>query len=146
MIFWDASAIIPLCINEPQTKVVKNILKKDGSMAAWWGSVVECHSAFARLRRDGFLKHKEEDQVRNLLAILSEAWTEIEPSEDIRDIASRLLLLHPLRAADSLQLAAALVCAGKTPKGHYFACLDRRLRDAARKEGFTVMPAETGAE
>lgn len=142
MIFWDASAIIPLCINEPQTKVVKNILKKDGSMAVWWGSVVECHSAFARLRRDSFLKHKEEDQVRSLIAILSEAWTEIEPSEDIRDIASRLLLLHPLRAADSLQLAAALVWTGKSPKGYNFACLDRRLRDAARKEGFTVIPAE----
>lgn len=142
MIFWDASAIIPLCIDEPQAKIVKAILKKDGSMAVWWGSIVECRSAFARLRRDGFLKHKEEDQVRHLLATLAEAWTEIEPSEDIRDIASRLLLLHPLRAADSLQLAAALVWTGKTPKGHHFACLDRRLRDAARKEGFTVIPPD----
>lgn len=142
MIFWDSSAIIPLCIDEPHSKTVKNAAKRDSVMAVWWGSIVECQSAFARLRRDSFLSITEEDQVRNLLTMLTEAWTEIEPSEDIRDIAARLLLLHPLRAADSLQLAAALVWAGKTPKGHHFACLDRRLREAARKEGFVLLPAE----
>lgn len=140
MIFWDTSAIIPLCVNEPQSKAVKGILKKDSSMAVWWGSIVECHSAVARLRRDEVLKQSEEDQVRHLLAILANAWTEIDPSGDIRDLASRLLLLHPLRAADSLQLAAAIVWAGKTPRGHLLVCLDNRLRGAARKEGFALMP------
>ncbi len=144
MIFWDSSAIIPLCIDEPQSKVIKDILKKDASMAVWWSSIVECHSAFARLRRDKVLKHSEEDQVRRLLSILADAWTEIDPSEDIRNQASRLLLLHPLRAVDSLQLAAALAWAGKTPTGNGFVCLDGRLRDAARKEGFTLMPSESG--
>ena len=109
MIFWDASAIIPLCIDEPHTKDVKGILRKDSSMAVWWGSIVECHSAFARLRRDGVLRDKDEDHVRQLLSILAGTWTEIDPSEDIRNLASRILLVHPLRAADSLQLAAALV-------------------------------------
>lgn len=110
-------------------------------MTAGWGSVVEYHSAFARLRRDNALKHPEEDRVRDILAILANAWTEVEPSGDIRDIASRLLLTHPLRAADSLQLAAALVWANKIPKGNYLVCLDHRLRDAARKEGFILMPS-----
>ena len=141
MIFWDASAIIPLCIDEPQSKGIKSILKKDSSMAVWWGSLVECHSAFARLRRDQVLTHSEEDQVRYLLSILADTWTELTPGEDIRNTASRLLLSHPLRAADSLQLAAALLWANKTPKGHRFACLDGRLRDAARKEGFVLMPS-----
>lgn len=141
MIFWDASAIIPLCIDEVESRSVKGILKKDRSMAVWWGSIIECHSAFARLRRDKVLKHSEEDQVKHLLSLLADAWTEIDPSEDIRNLASRLLMIHPLRAADSLQLAAALVWAGKTPKGHHFVCLDSRLRDAARKEGFILMPS-----
>lgn len=141
MVFWDASAIVPRCIDGSQIKVVKGILKKDSSMTAGWGSVVEYHSAFARLRRDNALKHPEEDRVRDILAILANAWTEVEPSGDIRDIASRLLLTHPLRAADSLQLAAALVWANKIPKGNYLVCLDHRLRDAARKEGFILMPS-----
>jgi uncharacterized protein len=142
MIFWDASAIIPLCIEEPHSKAVIGIMDDDSAIAAWWGSLVECLSAFARLRRESALTPKEEDQVRQLLTTLAETWTEIKPSRDIRDMAARILLLHPLSAADSLQLAAALVWAGKNPKGQRFACLDRRLREAARKEGFVIAPAE----
>jgi hypothetical protein len=51
-----------------------------------------------------------------------------------------LLSLLPLRAADSLQLAAAIVWADKKPKGHHFVCCDNRLREAAKKEGFSVLP------
>ncbi|PIV67417.1 MAG: hypothetical protein COS10_01165 [Nitrospirae bacterium CG01_land_8_20_14_3_00_44_22] len=142
MKFWDASAIIPLCIDEPQTKILQDIAKKDNAIVVWWGSLVECYSAFAHLRRDGALKFEEEDQLRGILASLSDTWTEIEPSEDIRDITGRLLLNHPLRAADSLQLAAAIVWADKKPGGHYFVCLDFRLREAARKEGFSVLPTK----
>lgn len=142
MMFWDSSAIIPLCIDEPKTKIIQHIIKEDGAIAVWWGSLIECYSAFARLRREDLLKPGEEDQIRHLLTILSHAWTEIEPSEDIRDIAGRLLMTHPLQAADSLQLSAALIWAGKKAKGHHFVCLDLRLRDAARKEGFTLLPSE----
>ena len=142
MMFWDSSAIIPLCVDEPRTKVIKDIVKKDDSMVAWWGSPVECLSAFARLRRDNFLNASEEDRVRQLIHMLSTSWTQIEPSQDIRDMAGRLLRLHPLRAADSLQLAAALIWAEKNPKGHHFVCLDNRLREAARNEGFTLLPSE----
>lgn len=142
MMFWDASAIIPLCINEPQTKFVRAFVQEDEAIVAWWGSLVECYSAFSRLRREGFLDASGEDQIRQLIGILSDTWIEIEPGEEVRDIAGRLLMNHPLRAADSLQLAAALVWVGKTPRGDKFICLDRRLREAARKEGFTLLPVE----
>ena len=111
-------------------------------MVAWWGTVVECYSAFARLHREGVLNSHSEEDVRRLLTLLSESWTEIEPGMDIRDIAGRLLLMHPLRAADSLQLAAALLWANKSPRGHHFVCLDGRLREAARKEGFKLLPTD----
>ena len=141
MMFWDSSAIIPLCIDEPKTKIVQHIIREDSAITVWWGSLIECYSAFARLRREGFLKSREEDQIRYMLTILSNIWTEIEPSEDIRDIAGRLLMTHPLQAADSLQLSAALIWAGKKAKGHHFVCLDLRLRAAARKEGFILLPS-----
>ena len=140
MKFWDASAIIPLCIEEPRTRAVQDVAKKDGSFVVWWGSIVECYSAFSRLRRDGTITRDEDAQVRAVLSSLSEAWTEIEPSDDIRDLTQRLLRNHPLRAADALQLAAAIIWTDKTPKGHHFVCLDTRLRDAASSEGFTVLP------
>lgn len=142
MMFWDSSAIIPLCIDEPQTKAVQQLLRKDTAIAVWWGSVIECYSAFAHLRREGFLKSEEEDQMRHLLSLLSDSWTEIEPSGDIRDIAGRLPMIHPLHSADAMQLATALVWAEKRPKGHQFVCFDLRLRDAARKEGFALLPTQ----
>lgn len=140
MKFWDASAIIPLCIEEQKTPLVYDIAKKDGAIVVWWGSIVECYSVFGRLRRDGFLKPAQEAQLFAVLSALIAAWTEIEPSDDVRDITRRLLQSHPLQAADSLQLAAAIVWADKTPKGHQFVCFDLRLRDAAATEGFTILP------
>jgi len=54
--------------------------------------------------------------------------------------AKRLLAVHPIRAADALQLAAALTAVYDDPAGWEFVCLDERLGDAARREGFTVVP------
>jgi len=142
MRFWDTSAIIPLCIEEQETRSIQNIIKKDGMIVVWWGSIVECYSAFGRLRRDGFLKPQEEAQALAVLSQLAGVWTEIEPSDEIRDITRRLFQNYPLRAADSLQLAAAIVWAEKTPRGQEFVCLDTRLRDSAQKEGFKILPAQ----
>jgi len=140
MKFWDSSAIVPLCIDEEQTEAVRNIAKSDGALVAWWGSIVEAYSALARLKRDKILSSEDEAEALAVLSELANAWTEIEPSDDIREITRRLLQNYPLRAADSLQLAAAVVWSDKTPKGHHFVCLDARLREAAVKEGFTILP------
>ena len=142
MKFWDASAVIPLCVDEEQTPIIQDIAKKDGSLIVWWGSLIESYSAFARLRRDKAVSPDDEAVGLTVLSELAEAWTEIEPSDDIREITRRLLQNYPLRAADSLQLAAALVWCDKTPKAHHFVCLDTRLREAAAREGFTVLPAK----
>jgi len=62
MMFWDSSAIIPLCIDEPQTKTTRQIVRKDSAVAVWWGSFIECCSAFASCgaRDSSNLKRKTE--------------------------------------------------------------------------------------
>ncbi len=67
-------------------------------------------------------------------------WSEVLPGERIRQRAERLLLTHPLRAADAFQLAAALIWAEETPQGLEVVCLDQNLREAALKEDFTLLP------
>jgi predicted nucleic acid-binding protein len=109
-------------------------------MIVWWATHVECCSAFARLRREGHLSTDNEIATIELLSSLRNSWSEILSSNDLRDIACRMLLKHPLRSADALQLASALVWAGDKPHHLRFICLDERLRDAARQEGFTVIP------
>jgi uncharacterized protein len=115
MRFWDASALIPLCLQEQQTSLLKKFAQEDEAIVAWWGSAVECLSALARLRREDVLSPAEEEQAQTVLRALMTAWTEVEPSGFIREQAGRVLRLHPLRAADALQLAAALVwCQGRS--------------------------------
>jgi uncharacterized protein len=146
VIFWDSSAIIPLCVDEPMSASARAIHEHDRAMAAWWATPVECRSSFARLERESGLEAAALRQTVASLEDLARAWLEILPSEKIRDTATRLLAVHPLRAGDSLQLAAAMVWAGLSPRGHGFACLDRRLRKAALREGFSLLPAEVPGE
>ena len=56
------------------------------------------------------------------------------------DLAARVLLLHQLYAGEALQLAAGLLWADGRAPGHHFVCLDKRLREAAEREGFEVLP------
>jgi hypothetical protein len=64
----------------------------------------------------------------------------VPPTDEVRRRAARLVAVHPLRAADALQLAAALLWCEEQPHNEGFVCLDDRLRDAARNEGFDVRP------
>jgi predicted nucleic acid-binding protein len=140
MKFWDTSALLPLCLKEPQTEKVQDLVRQDGDLVAWWGALIEGYSALARLRGEQVLTGEEELQSRQVFLRLSSQWTEVRPSNLVRDQASRVLLLHPLRAADALQLAAALVWAGSQIPSLEFVCLDQRLREAAAREGFQVIP------
>jgi uncharacterized protein len=140
--FWDASAIVPLCVVEGRSAALRRLLEQDAAIAAWWGTPIECCSAFARLRRDGVVTRTEEGHARSVVAALAREWTEVNPTEPVRDQAARLLLRHPLRAADALQLAAGLVWAGAAPSGSPFVALDDRLRTAALEEGVSLLPPD----
>lgn len=109
-------------------------------MVAWWGTRVEVTSALQRRVRDGEVSFRFVASVTAALALLSSTWTEVQPAPRVRDVAERLLAVHPLRAADALQLAGALVWSDERPASRGLVALDTRLRDAARREGFTVYP------
>lgn len=138
MIFWDSSALVTLILEQPRSAHARALAKNDDEMVVWWASAVECASAIARLHREGLLNAAGERGARSLLADLSATWFEIQPCLSLRDQALRLLRLHPLRAADAMQLAAALEWSGTSASGN-FVTYDDRLRDAAEREGFTTV-------
>jgi uncharacterized protein len=140
MKFWDSSALIPLCLTESLSASVTLILRADEDMVVWWATRVECLSALARRRREGSLSPEAENKSRAVLSAMSAEWSEVLPGERLRLRAERLLMSHPLRAADAFQLAAALIWAEETPQGLDVVCLDQNLREAALKEGFTLLP------
>jgi uncharacterized protein len=137
--FWDASAIVPLVAIEKETGDCRALLGDDSDIVVWLLTPVEVMSALTRRLRERSLKSVEFSKAKEQLAALEKAWSEVISIERVRERARRLLETHPLRAADSLQLAAALLTSEENPQGFPFVTLDRRLGSAAEREGFHVL-------
>jgi hypothetical protein len=137
--FWDASAIVPLLVAEAPTRRLQAFAASDPDMLVWWGSKVECVSALARLERDAALDRQAAARAFGRLEQLAAGWHEVDPSDILREAAARFLRVHPLRAADALQLAAAFMAAEQRPASLEMLTLDDRLASAAQKEGFVVI-------
>lgn len=140
MKFWDSSGLVPLLVRQPTSERLEGLLRRDPAVVLWWGAAVECASALARLQREGTLARSGLRQAHQVLDHLRARAFEVAPVEDVRARAMRLLSVHQLRAADSLQLAAALLWCRERPQRVGFVCLDDGLRLAAAGEGFQVMP------
>lgn len=139
MKFWDASAIVPLLIAERGSPSLRAMAADDPLMVVWWATQIECSSALARLEREGLLEGRNVTAGHKRLQQLAANWQEIDPSDELRETAARLLRVHPLRAGDALQLAAAFVAASGRPPSLDFVVLDERLATAAQKEGFSIV-------
>jgi predicted nucleic acid-binding protein len=137
---WDSSALVPLLLPEARSEVLTRLLAADSEPVIWWGTPLECQSAIQRRHRERPLLQAELTAASDRLRLIVQHADSIAPSDDIRRRAARLLSFHPLRAADALQLAAALIWCEEQPHGEAFVSLDDRLRDAALREGFAVQP------
>ena len=140
MLYWDASALVSLCVEEEHTARLRQLVER--GIVTWAVSRVEIASAIERRSREGRLGPEARFRALTALGELADAWTEIHSLAPVCERALRLLATHPLRAADAMQLAAALVAVSGRPRGHGFVCNDRRLLEAALREGFR-MPSET---
>ena len=138
MRFWDASGIVPLLVRQARTRDMEHLLAQDPEVITWWGTPVECLSALMRLVREGRLTDDDVRDAERRLHELRNGWDEILPGEACRRAAERMLRVHALRAADALQLAAALIAADHDPSRLEVVCLDQRLIEAGRKEGFML--------
>jgi predicted nucleic acid-binding protein len=139
--FWDTSALVPLLQVEERTERADRWVLEDPVLVVWRLTSTEALSAIERRRRLG---DATEEQAGRSRSLLSKLWNSTNVVEDVgaaQRRAARLLRVHPLRAADALQLAAALAWAEDQPDGHVFLSFDDRLGEAAAKEGFTVLQA-----
>jgi len=133
--FWDASALVPLCVGQSTTPRAI-ALYKTYEAVVWWATPVEIASALARLGRMKQLDSSDSARARQLAAALADAWFVIQPSEGLRAKATQLVDRHDLRAADALQLAAALEWCQDAPQSRVFLTADQKLREAAILTGF----------
>jgi predicted nucleic acid-binding protein len=130
-----------LLVTETTTKTLLRLATSDPVMLVWWATEVECASALARLERDGALDPPAVNEAFDRLKRMAQGWHEVDPSDGVREAAVRFLRVHPLRAADAVQLAAAFVAAERRPSSLEVVTVDERLAAAARKEGFVLIEA-----
>ncbi|HVE65421.1 MAG TPA: PIN domain-containing protein [Thermoanaerobaculia bacterium] len=139
MKFWDSSAVLPLLVGEAASGAVATVYQRDAGQVVWCLTEIEAASALSRRERDGG-EREDVATAWSKLRLLAERWEEVTSIQNVRARALRLLSTHRLRAADALQLAAALVFCDERTESLPFVCLDERLADAARKERFPVLP------
>lgn len=137
MRYWDTSALVPLVVDQGPFSALRALSQTDPDVWTWWGSEVECASALSRLEREQDRATRGQPFAR--LAKLAADWWFIPPDAELKAAAIRLLRAHPLRAADALQLAAALTAAAGAPGELAFVTLDNQLGRVASMEGFPVV-------
>jgi len=140
MRFWDSSAVVALLLEEPGSGAARALLREDAAMVAWRLAGTEVVSALWRRRRADELDEAARRFAEQGLALLESTWTSVEDAAHVDRRARRLLAAHPLRAADALQLAAALIACDERSDVLPIVTFDDRLAEAARREGFVVVP------
>ncbi|WP_423919318.1 type II toxin-antitoxin system VapC family toxin [Candidatus Poriferisodalis sp.] len=141
MKYWDTSALVPLFVAEPTTDAVRSWLEDDGVIVTWAWSRVEIASAVERRTRDGDLSREQRRSIMRHLDGFSATWHEVVEILAVRSRSMLVLARHPLRAADAAQLGAALHVQEQLGAPLQFVSLDRRLAEAAEREGLAVVSA-----
>jgi predicted nucleic acid-binding protein len=138
--FWDSSAIVPLIVEQVGSRQVDRWFSEDPEVALWTLTPVELTSALHRLVRDGRLSELEAASAESRVDELIARCQVVINVEAVKRQARRLLRLHTLRAADALQLGAAIEWSGGRTMGRCLHTLDAQLARAAAREGFDVVP------
>jgi predicted nucleic acid-binding protein len=133
--FWDASALVPLCVEQSITPNVATPYK-NYRIVVWWATPVEIASALARLVRTREISSSEWARARQVAVALADEWSVVQPSNSLRNRAAQLVEQYDLKAADAMQLAAALDWCENSPRGEVFLTADEKLRQAAVLSGF----------
>lgn len=133
--------------------VVKALLKETGStdVGRWYAqadevaaSVITYAEACAALGRSARMHQCDEDTLAAWVAALETQWSEFFALQVPELEAGHVALRHALRGMDAVQLATALelraLAGAHAPAVEVvFASYDRRLREAAEREGFATL-------
>lgn len=142
-VFLDSSALVKRYADEPGAELIRSL----GAGVACAIARVEVPAAIWRKHRLGELEARA---AATLVELFESEWlgdgadwplfAAVAVTDSVLEEAARACARHGLRAYDALQLAAALAARAAAPEIERFACFDRELADAARREGFALVP------
>jgi len=144
--FLDTSALVKRYVPEIGSDWILSITDPatDNDLAISQITWVEVHSAFARRLRDRSLSAQRFDLiVQKVREDFENEYRVIDVDQTLIETATELVMQHPLRAYDSVQLASALRFQSTTllsqPETQLiFVSADNRLLDIAQSEGLAT--------
>ena len=144
--FLDTSALVKRYVPEIGSDWILSITDPatDNHLAISQITWVEVHSAFARRLRDRSLSAQRFDLiVQKVREDFENEYRVIDVDQTLIETATELVMQHPLRAYDSVQLASALRFQSTTllsqPETQLiFVSADNRLLDIAQSEGLAT--------
>jgi predicted nucleic acid-binding protein len=136
IVYFDASALAKRYVEEEHSSEVQRWLD-ESTPAVCRLSEVEIASALSRRCREGLISLADRDRALATLEADLQAVHVIELTQEVFQAARAALLRHPLRAADAIQLACALVSRDRLQSPIAFLTFDDRLASAPEREGLT---------
>ena len=139
MLYWDSSAIVASILNEKSGIKIDNFVRTILGNRIYTSIItpLEIESAIQRRLREKSLSLKEADKGRITSTEFCKVAYLVISDHYVLDMALHLQKIYGLRPSDAIQLASARIGAENPPKVH-FLCLDNKLNEAAKREGFEV--------
>ncbi len=137
--YFDSSALAKRYVRAEGTTEVNRWLR-EARPATCRLTEAELSSAFARRVRDGAMSVRARAAALERMRVDLQKIHVVEMVPMVVESVHELLARYPLRAADSLQLAAALFLANRVGRPMDFVAYDERLAKAARAEHLRVLP------
>jgi predicted nucleic acid-binding protein len=139
MLYWDSSALVASFISEQETNKVRSFSMNAGDLRSYTAIItpLEIESAIQRRFKEQSITVKQIDEARLLTMEFRKKTYLVVADQNILDIALHIQKIYNLRVADALQLGSARA-GTENPSKVYFLCLDEKLNEAAKREGFNV--------
>lgn len=138
--YVDSSALVRRYARQRGSLAFRRFLLTATVVATVATTRVEIVSALRRLEREGRIGRRG---IRRTLRAVDEDWPvmwKVPVNDLLIERAEHCLAAQNLRAADAIQLAAAMLFANLLGEPVTFAVFDVRLRTAARAAGFSLWP------
>jgi len=138
MRYFDASALVKRYVDEPHSELVRELLGQ-GDVTTARLTEAEVSSVVVRRWREGALSARQRDLILQMLRADLAVIDVVELVPAVMALVHDLLIRHPLRAGDALQLAASLYLQREIGTQLEFVGFDHQLNRAAEAEGLTVI-------
>ena len=135
--YWDTSALIPAFIDEIDSEKVMKWFQKhsDSSHFTSWLTFFEFESVLRRKLNQKYITAQQYEKVQESWFLFQSGLNLVPLDSRSARQGLRFQKLYSLKPYDSIQLGSASLLQLEYPEIQ-FACLDQRLAQIAKQEGF----------